>query len=50
MLSLAFNAGKLLRVPKIEMLAENNVRERFLEHGEFAAILGHLPRTGERLG
>ena len=28
MFSLAFNAGKLSRVPKLEMLEENNVRDR----------------------
>ena len=43
MLSLAFNAGKLSRVPKLEMLAENNVRESFLEHGSFISLLGNLP-------
>jgi integrase len=43
MLSLAFNASKLSRVPKLEMLAENNVRESFLEHGDFTTLLGNLP-------
>lgn len=43
MLSLAFNAGKLSRIPKIEMLAEDNVRESFLEHGEFSMLLKNLP-------
>jgi integrase len=45
MLSLLFNAGKLSRVPKIEMLAENNVRESFLEHGEFAMLVENLPEA-----
>ena len=43
MLSLAFNAGKLSRIPKIEMLAEDNVRESFLDHGEFTMLLENLP-------
>src|SRR5262249_54972967 len=43
MLWLAFNAGKLSRVPKLEMLAENNVRESFLEHGTFINLLSNLP-------
>jgi integrase len=43
MLSLAFNAGKLSRIPKLEMLAENNVRESFLEHGSFINLLSNLP-------
>jgi len=43
MLSLAFNAGKLSRIPKLEMLAENNVRENFLEHGSFMTLLSNLP-------
>ena len=43
MLSLAFNAGKLSRIPKIEMLAEDNVRESFLEHGESTTLLEKLP-------
>ena len=45
MLNLAFNAGKLSRVPKIEMLAENNVRESFLEHSSLLTVLGHLPEA-----
>jgi integrase len=44
MLSLAFNAGKLSRVPKLEMLAENNVRESFLERGNFMTLLSNLPQ------
>jgi integrase len=43
LLSLAFNAGKLSRIPKLEMLAENNVRESFLEHGSFINLLSNLP-------
>ena len=43
MLSLAFNAGKLSRISKLEMLAENNVRENFLEHGSFVSLLANLP-------
>jgi integrase len=43
MFSLAFNAGKLSRIPKLEMLAENNVRESFLEHGSFVSVLNNLP-------
>jgi integrase len=43
MLSLAFNAGKLSRRPRFEMLAENNVRQGFLEHGDFLALHAKLP-------
>lgn len=43
MLSLAFNAGKLPRLARIEMLEENNVRETFLEHSRFMTLLGNLP-------
>lgn len=42
MLSLALNAGKLSRKPKFAMLAENNVRQGFLEHGDFVSLLGNL--------
>jgi integrase len=42
MLSLAFNAGKLSRIPKLEMLAEDNVRQGFVDHGAFSALLGNL--------
>jgi integrase len=42
MLSLAYNAGKLSRIPKIEMLAEDNVRQGFVEHGAFSVLLGNL--------
>jgi integrase len=43
MLSLAVGAGKLARKPKFQMLAENNVRQGFLEHGDFLKLLGSLP-------
>lgn len=43
MLSLAYNAGKLSRIPKLEMLAENNVRESFLDHATFLTLLSNLP-------
>ena len=43
MLSLAFNAGKLSRKPRFQMLDENNVRQGFLEHGDFMKLLGQLP-------
>ena len=43
MLSLAFNAGKLSRKPRFQMLDENNVRQGFLEHGDFLKLLGKLP-------
>ena len=43
MLSLALNAGKLSRRPKFTMLAENNVRQGFLDHGDFVSLLRKLP-------
>lgn len=43
MLSLALNAGTLSRKPKFSMLAENNVRQGFLEHGDFLKLVGSLP-------
>jgi integrase len=43
MLNLAVSAGKLSRKPSFEMLYENNVRQGFLEHGEFLKLLGNLP-------
>jgi integrase len=43
MLSLAFNAGKLSRKPRFQMLEENNIRQGFLEHGDFLKLLGKLP-------
>jgi integrase len=42
MLSLAFNAGKLSRIPKLEMLAEDNVRQGFVDHGAFSVLLSNL--------
>jgi hypothetical protein len=43
MLSLAVGAGKLSRKPRFQMLAENNVRQGFLEHGDFLTLLANLP-------
>jgi integrase len=43
MLSLAVGAGKLSRKPRFGMLEENNVRQGFLEHGDFQTLLGNLP-------
>jgi len=43
MLSLAYNAGKLSRKPRFQMLIENNTRQGFLDHAEFVALLGNLP-------
>jgi integrase len=43
MLSLALSSGKLSRKPKFAMLAENNVRQGFLEHGGFVSLLSNLP-------
>ena len=43
MLSLGVDAGKLSRKPRFQMLAENNVRQGFLEHGDFLKLLGNLP-------
>jgi integrase len=43
MLTLAVNAGKLSRRPKLQTLEENNVRQGFLEHGDFLILLSHLP-------
>ena len=43
MLSLGIDAGKLSRKPRFQMLAENNVRQGFLEHGDFLKLLGNLP-------
>ena len=34
---------KVDRVPYINMLAENNVRQGFFEHGQFLALRTHLP-------
>lgn len=43
MLSLAVGAGKLSRKPRFQMLAENNVRQGFLEHVDFLTLLANLP-------
>lgn len=43
MLSLAAGAGKLSRKPRFSMLEENNVRQGFLEHGDFLRLMGNLP-------
>jgi integrase len=43
MLSLGVDAGKLSRKPRFQMLAENNVRQGFLEHGDFLELVGNLP-------
>lgn len=40
---LARQAGKLLLVPYIPMLAENNARSGFFERQEFEDVRGHLP-------
>jgi len=42
MLSLVFKAGKLSRKPRFDMLAENNVRQGFLEHGDFLKLVSNL--------
>ena len=43
MLSLAVNAGKLSRKPRFQLLDGERVRQGFLEHGDFLALLGNLP-------
>jgi integrase len=43
MLSLGVDAGKLSRKPRFQMLAENNVRQGFLEHGDFLELVGNFP-------
>ena len=43
MLSLGVDAGKLSRKPRFQMLAESNVRQGFLEHGDFLKLLSNLP-------
>lgn len=43
MFRLAVQAGKLLAVPHIPMLKENNVRTGFFERDQFEAVRGHLP-------
>ena len=43
MLSLAVNSGRLSRKPKFQLLDGERVRQGFLEHGAFLALLGNLP-------
>ncbi len=43
MLSLAVASGKLSRKPKFQMLDGEKVRQGFLEHGDFLALLSNLP-------
>jgi len=43
MLSLAVGAGRLSRKPRFQMLEENNIRQGFLEHGDFLVLLSNLP-------
>lgn len=43
MLTLALNAGKLSRRPRLQMLEGERVRQGFLEHGDFLALLSTLP-------
>jgi integrase len=43
MLSLAVNAGKLSRKPRFQLLDGERVRQGFLEHGDFLALLSNLP-------
>jgi len=43
MFRLALQAGKLLAVPHIPMLKENNVRTGFFERDQFEAVRRHLP-------
>jgi site-specific recombinase XerD len=40
---LAIQAGRLLQAPHVPMLAEDNVRQGFLERPQFEAIRMHLP-------
>ncbi|MHB8384299.1 MAG: tyrosine-type recombinase/integrase [Candidatus Binataceae bacterium] len=40
---IAVDAERLSRAPKIEMLAEDNVRQGFIEHPEFIALREALP-------
>lgn len=42
MLTLAVNVGKLSRRPRLQLLEENNVRQGFLEHGDFMTLLDNL--------
>jgi len=43
MLTLALNAGKLSRRPRLQMLEGERVRQGFLEHGDFLVLLSKLP-------
>jgi len=43
MFSLAVKAETLSRKPRFEMLDGERVRQGFLEHGDFLALLGNLP-------
>lgn len=43
MLNLGLQAGKVGRIPHIEMLQENNVRSGYFEHEEFLALNAALP-------
>jgi integrase len=43
MFSLAFEAGKILHVPKIPRLVENNARTGFFEPEQFESVRAHLP-------
>ncbi|NIS59709.1 MAG: tyrosine-type recombinase/integrase [Proteobacteria bacterium] len=40
----AFKKGKIYRVPPIDLLAEDNVRQRFITEEEFEKIRSFLPR------
>jgi integrase len=44
MLSLAVESGKLSRKPRFQLLEGEKVRQGFLEHGDFLAVLGNLPK------
>lgn len=43
MFKLAVESGKLRFAPHIPMLAENNARQGFVDHGVFLALREHLP-------
>ena len=47
MFRLAVQCGKLLVVPYIPMLRENNVRTGFFEREQFQAVLKHLPAADQ---
>jgi len=44
-LTLAVQAGKILRRPHIPMLVENNARQGFFERQQLEAVQRHLPET-----